>query len=190
MSRSPLDAKTESVSTAPAILRDAVAVRFGDRYSIDFCDIPAWIYEYSVTLTSDHGERTCAVIARSKAEDPEAIARLTEYLGQKLSANESAQARIPRAGGVSVREHDRRGDPEDDSARLGGPDMSTLETLAPGELIEAIKQAGAHVYRQQHDGSHEQDRWDAMVWRERYAKHGRCKCAKCESAWKRGDPSA
>jgi hypothetical protein len=79
---------TRKLNTAPALLRSVIAGRFGARYSISIDDIPAWTYEYCVMLTSAHGERTCAVIARSKAEDPDAIARITEYLELKLVANE------------------------------------------------------------------------------------------------------
>jgi len=74
-------------NTAPSILRDAVTRSFSEHYSIHIGDIPAWRYQYSVTLTSKHGERTCAVIDRSDV-DIDTVARMIDDLREKLIANE------------------------------------------------------------------------------------------------------
>jgi hypothetical protein len=37
-------------------------------------------------------------------------------------------------------------------------------------LKQALKEAKAHVYRQQYVGKHEQDRLDASKWLERYGE--------------------
>jgi hypothetical protein len=66
---------------------------------------------------------------------------------------------------------------------------SSVKDLPTGLLRRAIDEASSHVSRQQHVGTHEQDRYDAMAWRERYTEHGRCKCVKCKRAWAAGDPS-
>jgi len=58
------------------------------------------------------------------------------------------------------------------------------------ELVEsgrAMISAGTHVFRQQHAGTHDQDRYDALAWCD--ANTVRCVCDKCAAAWKRGDPS-
>lgn len=45
------------------------------------------------------------------------------------------------------------------------------------------------IWHLQHDGSHEQTRWDAMAWLETYtpAGYSRCTCKKCERLWSRDD---
>jgi hypothetical protein len=70
------------------------------------------------------------------------------------------------------------------------PYRGRARELAPIRLRAAVESAVAHVWRQQHVGNHEQDRWDAMAWAEKYTAGGRCKCPKCVAAWERGDPSA
>jgi hypothetical protein len=38
------------------------------------------------------------------------------------------------------------------------------------EIKKLLKEAAAHVYRQQYAGKHEQDKKDAIDWLERYHK--------------------
>lgn len=44
---------------------------------------------------------------------------------------------------------------------------------------EALASARAHVFRQQHAGTHEQDREDARRWMGRWGG-GACQCEACE----------
>jgi len=46
------------------------------------------------------------------------------------------------------------------------------------ELERALRAAKAHVYRQQHAGTHEQDRHDARKWMDEHGG-GRCGCPRC-----------
>ena len=43
---------------------------------------------------------------------------------------------------------------------------------------QALALAHAHVWRQQHVGTHDQDREDARKWFDRFGS-GRCKCPRC-----------
>lgn len=54
----------------------------------------------------------------------------------------------------------------------------TSETKPKAEAC-ALREAAAHVFRQQHVGTHEQDRADARVWMDAYGG-GRCRCEKCD----------
>ena len=59
-----------------------------------------------------------------------------------------------------------------------------IEAVSEGiervDLQQALREASAHVFRQQHAGTHEQDRADAREWMDRYGG-GRCCCEKCSA---------
>ena len=40
--------------------------------------------------------------------------------------------------------------------------------MTRAEMLQALREAHSHVYRQQHHGRHEQDRADAKAWLERW----------------------
>lgn len=51
--------------------------------------------------------------------------------------------------------------------------------MTSSDVEQALGQARAHVYRQQHAGTHAQDREDARRWLDRWGD-GRCTCEKCQ----------
>jgi DNA-binding helix-hairpin-helix protein with protein kinase domain len=57
--------------------------------------------------------------------------------------------------------------------------MVPSKIMTEAEMWQALHDAADHVYRQQHAGSHEQDREDARAWMDAHGG-GRCHCEKCE----------
>jgi|19_taG_2_1085344.scaffolds.fasta_scaffold124056_1 hypothetical protein len=51
----------------------------------------------------------------------------------------------------------------------GAKDLGSLRKINK-EQRQAIKEARAHVYRQQHHGKHDQDRADAVEWLKKWGK--------------------
>jgi len=57
--------------------------------------------------------------------------------------------------------------------------------MTRAEMLQALREAHSHVYRQQHHGRHEQDRIDAKAWLERWVipsndlEHDPCNCVRC-----------
>jgi hypothetical protein len=57
--------------------------------------------------------------------------------------------------------------------------------MTRAEMLQALREAHSHVYRQQHYGRHEQDRADAKAWLERWVipsnglEHDPCNCVRC-----------
>jgi hypothetical protein len=55
-------------------------------------------------------------------------------------------------------------------------------------MLQALREAWSHVYRQQHHGRHEQDRADAVAWMKRWSipsndlEHDPCNCVQCTAA--------
>lgn len=45
-------------------------------------------------------------------------------------------------------------------------------------LVEQLREARVHVVRQQHDGSHEQNRYDAREWLKQFGEKPCC-CKRC-----------
>lgn len=54
----------------------------------------------------------------------------------------------------------------------------------PSCHAQALAEATAHVWRQQHAGTHEQDREDARRWLDRWGA-ARCTCEKCQQEGRR-----
>jgi hypothetical protein len=72
-------------------------------------------------------------------------------------------------------------------ARIRGV-LGEPHEVTEDERADAVRGAASLAWRQQHAGAHEQDRWDAMAWLQRFTAYGRCKCAKCERGWLAGNP--